>query len=80
MGFSAVTVVDDGHTMVSRAIRVCKEHVGAGFSRNMSVYVEDWSIVRHIGRKTKVVSDEHLAHLTKPSFQNVFKHILTKVQ
>ena len=80
MGFSAVTVIDNGHTMVSRAGRVSKEHVGAGFSRNMSVNAEDWSIARHIGRKTTVASEDHLADLTKPSNQNIFKHILTKVQ
>ena len=66
--------------MVSRAGRVSKKYVGTGLSRRMTANSENWAVARGITRKTTVVSENNFADLTKPSLQNVYRLVLTKVQ
>ena len=79
MAFCSATLIDGDEIMVIRGLRVVKELEGTGFYRVLQNHMDQWAKARQIYRKITLVTEKHVADITKPSRAKWGKHILTQV-
>lgn len=79
VGFEVIQVVDDGQTQVGRAGRINPKFERQGLIKRFSAWLDEWRIKNNIRRISFTASDANPA-VTRPSFQQRNRHVLTKQQ
>ena len=78
IGFTAVQLVDDEQTVVTRAVRINPDHVGKGLYGYLDSYIGKWASNKGMLTKAFTTSDMN-SNITKASFKGANTLIHTKV-
>ena len=78
VGFCAAHILDDGETVIMRAVRLHRDYEGKGLYSYLDTRVSEWAKSKGVTIKAFTTSDKN-PNIKKPSFKSVNNLILSKV-